>query len=73
MKSARANEAMYKKSYDEASRKYEVGMAALNDKLQTQTSYEQSKLKVIEMENAVKQYEGDLATILPSSGVKNNP
>lgn len=64
LKSARANEAMYKKSYDEASRKYEVGMAALNDKLQTQTSYEQSKLKVIEMENAVKQYEGDLATIL---------
>lgn len=64
LKSAKANEAMYKKSYDEASRKYEVGMAALNDKLQTQTSYEQSKLKVIEMENAVKQYEGDLATIL---------
>ena len=64
LKSAHANEAMYKKSYDEARRKYEVGMAALNDKLQTQTSYEQSKLKVIEMENAVKQYEGDLATIL---------
>ena len=64
LKSARANEAMYKKSYDEASRKYDVGMAALNDKLQTQTSYEQSKLKVIQMENAVKQYEGNLAMIL---------
>lgn len=64
LKSAQANEAMYKKSYDEARRKYEVGMAALNDKLQTQTSYEQSKLKVIEMENEVKQYEGELATIL---------
>jgi outer membrane protein TolC len=36
----------------------------LNDKLQTQTSYEQSKLKVIEQENYVKQYEGDLAIIL---------
>lgn len=64
LKSARANEAMYKKSYDEASRKYEVGLAALNDKLQTQTSYEQSKLQVLEMENAVKQYEGDLAMTL---------
>ena len=64
LKSAKANEAMYKKSFDEASRKYEVGMAALNDKLQTQTSYEQSKLRVLELENAVKQYEGDLATIL---------
>lgn len=62
--SAKANEKMYKKSYDEASRKYEVGLVALNDKLQTQTSYEQSKLKVIETENAVKQYEGNLATIL---------
>ena len=64
LKSARANEAMYKKSFDEASRKYEVGMAALNDKLQTQTSYEQSKLRVLEMENAVKQFEGELATTL---------
>lgn len=64
LKSAKANESMYKKSFDEASRKYEVGLAALNDKLQTQTSYEQSKLKVLEMENAVKQFEGDLATTL---------
>lgn len=64
LKSAKASEAMYKKSYDEASRKYEVGLAVLNDKLQTQTSYEQSKLKVLEMENAVKQFEGDLATTL---------
>ena len=55
---------MYKKSYDEASRKYEVGLVALNDKLQTQTSYEQSRLKVIEVENLVKQYEGELATVL---------
>ena len=62
--SAKANEQMYKKSYDEARRKYEVGMAALNDKLQTQTAYEQSKLKVIETENEVKQYQGDLAIIL---------
>ena len=64
LKSARSNEAMYKKSYDEASRKYDVGMAALNDKLQTQTSYEQSKLQVIEMENNVKQFEGSLAVLL---------
>ena len=64
LKSAKSTEAMYKKSFDEASRKYDVGLAALNDKLQTQTSYEQSKLRVIEMENAVKQYEGELATIL---------
>ena len=64
LKSAKTNEAMYKKSYDEASRKYEVGLVALNDKLQTQTSYEQSKLKVLEMENAVRQYSGNLAIIL---------
>ena len=54
LKSAKSTEAMYKKSFDEASRKYDVGLAALNDKLQTQTSYEQSKLRVIEMENAVR-------------------
>ena len=64
LKSAKANEAMYKKAFDEASRKYEVGLAALNDKLQTQTSYEQSKLQVLQMQNAVKQYQGELATIL---------
>lgn len=64
LKSAKANEAMYKKSYDEASRKYDVGLAVLNDKLQTQTSYEQSKLRVLEMENAVKQNQGNLATTL---------
>ena len=64
LKSARANEAMYKKSFDEASRKYDVGLAALNDKLQTQTSYEQSKLQVLKMENAVKQNSGELATLL---------
>lgn len=64
LKSTKANEAMYKKSFDEAQRRYDIGLAALNDKLQTQTSYEQSKLKVLEMENAVKQYEGDLATVL---------
>ena len=62
--SAKANEAMYKKTFDEARRKYDVGLAALNDKLQTQTSYEQSRLKVIEVENLVKQYQGELATIL---------
>lgn len=62
--SAKANETMYKKTFDEARRKYDVGLAALNDKLQTQTSYEQSRLKVIEVENLVKQYEGELATIL---------
>ena len=62
--SAKANEAMYKKTFDEARRKYDVGLAALNDKLQTQTSYEQSRLKVIEVENLVKQYEGELATVL---------
>jgi TolC family type I secretion outer membrane protein len=71
LKSARANEAMYKKSYDEASRKYEVGLAALNDKLQTQTSYEQSKLRVLELENSVKQYQGNLATILNVSPQTN--
>jgi len=38
LKSAKANEEMFKKSYAEASRKYDVGLAALNDKLQTQTS-----------------------------------
>lgn len=64
LKSAKANEAMYKKAFDEASRKYDVGLAALNDKLQTQTSYEQSKLQVLQMQNAVKQYQGELATTL---------
>ena len=64
LKSAKTSEASYKKSYEESSRRYELGLVSLSDKLQAKTSYEQSRLEVVTAENTVKQNQGNLAVLL---------
>lgn len=64
LKSAEANKIAFETSYRESSKKYEIGSASLNDKLQAKTSYEKSILEVIDAKNKVKKYMGDLAVLL---------
>ncbi|MBQ7413026.1 MAG: TolC family protein [Alphaproteobacteria bacterium] len=64
LKSTEVSEKSFKKAFDEAKRKYDLGMVSLSDKLQAQTSYEQASLAVISARNAVKQSQGDLAALL---------
>jgi len=54
----------YKKAYEESKKRYELGMVTLVDKLQAQTSYEQSQLQIVKAENALRQAQGNLATLL---------
>lgn len=63
----------YKKAYEESKKRYELGMVTLVDKLQAQTSYEQSQLQIVTAENALRQAQGDLATLLnlnPAAEIK---
>lgn len=62
--SAKISEKSFKKSYEESKKRYELGLVPLNDKLLAQTSYEQSKLSVIEADNAVQEASGNLAVLL---------
>ena len=62
--SSKTAEESYKKSYDETKRRYELGLVSASDKLLAQTSYENSKLAVIQAENAVKTGAGNLAQLL---------
>ena len=64
LKSAEENEKAFKKSFEESSKKYNLGMASLNDKLQAKTQYEESILEVVEARNTIKQYNGELAILL---------
>ena len=54
----------YQRAYQESKKRYELGMVTLVDKLQAQTSYEQSQLKIVQAENALRQAQGNLATLL---------
>ncbi len=62
--SAKASMKTYKKSYEESSRRYDLGMVNLVDKLQAKTAYEQSVLQVTEVEKTLRQNEGNLAALL---------
>lgn len=64
LKSAKTSEESYKKSFEESTKRYELGLVSLSDKLQAQTSYEQSKLEVVTAENSVKINQGKLAMLL---------
>lgn len=64
LKSAQTSEESYKKSYEEAQRRFDLGFVSASDKLLARTSYEQSKLTVIQAKNAVKQNQGTLAVLL---------
>ena len=54
----------YQRAYQESKKRYELGMVTLVDKLQAQTSYEQSQLQIVQAENALRQAQGNLATLL---------
>lgn len=62
--SAKASLDTYKQSYEEAQKRYKLGMVSLSDKLQARTRYEQSLLAVVQHENLVKQYSGALAILI---------
>lgn len=65
--SAKASLDTYKQSYNEAEKRYKLGMVSLSDKLQARTKYEQAVLAVVQAENRVKQYGGALAVLLNMS------
>ncbi len=62
--SAKASLETYKHSYEEAQKRYKLGMVSLSDKLQAKTRYEQSLLAVVQHENLVKQNSGLLAVLI---------
>ncbi len=64
LESAKISEKSFKTSYDESQKRYELGLVPLNDKLLAQTSYEKSKLAVIEADNTVQEASGTLAVLL---------
>ena len=62
--SANASLDSYKQSYNEAQKRYKLGMVSLSDRLQAKTRYEQALLAVVLAEDEVKQYSGQLAVLL---------
>ncbi len=62
--SAKASLDSYKQSYQEAEKRYKLGMVSLSDKLQANTSYQQAVLKVVEAENLIKRSKGALAILV---------
>jgi outer membrane protein len=71
LKSAKTSEASFKKSYEESSKRYELGLVSLSDKLLAKTSYEESRLDVVQAENQVKSSQGKLAVLLNASPTTN--
>ena len=71
--SAKASLETYQQSYNEAQKRYKLGMVSLSDNLQAKTRYEQALLSVVQAENAVQQYAGALAVLLnlaPNTALK---
>lgn len=64
LKSAKISEESFKKSYEESSKRYELGLVALSDKLLAKTSYEESRLETVQAKNSVQQAQGRLAQLL---------
>ena len=64
LKSAKISEASFKKSYEESSKRYELGLVSLSDKLLAKTSYEESRLDVVQAQNQVESNQGKLAVLL---------
>ena len=62
--SSKASLETYRHSYEEAQKRYKLGMVSLSDKLQAKTRYEQSLLTVVQHENQVNQFSGALAVLL---------
>ena len=64
LKSAQESEKLFKKSYQESARRFELGLVSSSDKLLAKTTYEQSRLDVVQAENTLKKAQGALAVLL---------
>ncbi|MDR1476642.1 MAG: TolC family protein [Rickettsiales bacterium] len=76
LSAARANEDATKKSFDLASKKFDLGMASKADKLQTETSYVQAQLDTTRQEQVVKNSRASLAKLMglpPNMEVRLTP
>lgn len=62
--SSKASLDSYKQSYQEAEKRYKLGMVSLSDKLQANTRYQQAVLKVVEAENLISRSKGTLAVLV---------
>ncbi|MDR2337369.1 MAG: TolC family protein [Deltaproteobacteria bacterium] len=62
--SALANEASAKSAFEAASKRYELGLVALSDKLQAETSYAQAQLDRTRTENNFQISKGKLLSLL---------
>lgn len=64
LKSTQESEKTFKKSYEESSKRFELGLVSASDKLLAKTSYEQSRLDVVQANNTLKKARGTLAILL---------
>ncbi len=64
LKSAQESVKSYKKSYEETSKRYQLGMVSLSDKLLAQTTYQKSELAVLQAQNAIEKSSATLAALL---------
>ncbi len=64
LKSAKTSEESFKKSYEESLKRFELGLVSASDKLLAKTSYEQSRLAVVQADNTLKKAQGSLAVLL---------
>ena len=64
LKSTQESEKTFKKSFEESKKRFELGLASASDKLLAKTSYEQSRLDVVQAGNTLKKAKGALAVLL---------
>lgn len=64
LRSAQESVKSYKKSYEETSKRYQLGMVSLSDKLLAQTTYQKSELAVLQAQNAIEKSSATLSALL---------
>ena len=64
LKSSQESEKSFKKSYEESKRRFDLGLVSASDKLLAKTTYENSRLDVVQAGNFLKKSQGTLAILL---------
>ena len=64
LKSSQESEKSFKKSYEESKRRFDLGLVSASDKLLAKTTYENSRLDVVQAGNLLKKAQGALAVLL---------
>jgi len=64
LKSTQESEKTFKKSFEESSKRFELGLVSASDKLLAKTTYENSRLDVLQAGNSLKKAQGALAVLL---------